>query len=103
MTIYDGPPGKPAITHLRTLSFNGKLSTVLARIETGRTHQIRVHLKHRCTPILGDDTYGSADWNRKYDRETKSSYTPGRPLLHAYETEFMHPFTNELMTIRGTL
>jgi 23S rRNA pseudouridine1911/1915/1917 synthase len=36
MTVYDGPPGKPAITHVRTVLFNGKLSVALVRIETGR-------------------------------------------------------------------
>ena len=101
MTIYDGPPGKPAVTHVRTISFNGKFSTVLARIETGRTHQIRVHLKHRRTPILGDSTYGNSDWNKKYNRETRTWDIVERPLLHSYETEFVHPFTNELITIRG--
>lgn len=36
MTVYDGPPGKPALTHVRTLAFDGKLSASLVRIETGR-------------------------------------------------------------------
>jgi len=40
MTVYDGPPGKPAVSHLRTLAFDGKLAAVLVRIETGRTHQV---------------------------------------------------------------
>ena len=97
MAIFDGPPGKPAVTHIRTLSFDGKISTVLARIETGRTHQIRVHLKHRRTPILGDETYGNIDWNRKFSREMKKEPISNRPLLHAYEVEFIHPFTGESM------
>jgi 23S rRNA pseudouridine1911/1915/1917 synthase len=90
MCVYDVmPPGKPATTHVRTLVFDGKVSTALVRIETGRTHQIRVHLRHRRTPIIGDDIYGNVEWNRKYLR----SYGVRRPLLHAYETEFEHPFT----------
>jgi len=97
MTVYDGPPGKSAITHLRTVSFDGKISAVLARIETGRTHQIRVHLKYRQTPILGDDTYGTADWNNKYRKVVMKSTdaTGERPLLHSYRTEFEHPFSGK--------
>ena len=89
MTVYDGPPGKPASTHIRTLCFDGKVSASLVRIETGRTHQIRVHIKHRHTPIIGDETYGVIEWNRKFLR----SHGIRRPMLHAYETGFTHPFT----------
>jgi hypothetical protein len=53
-----------------------------------RTHQIRVHLQDRRTPILGDGNYGNEEWNHRYAR------TDGvrRPLLHAYEMEFDSPF-----------
>ena len=97
MTVYDGPPGKPAVTHMRTLAFDGKLGSVLCRIETGRTHQIRVHLKHRRTPVAGDEAYGNSDWNNKL------ALSDGihRPLLHAYETEFAHPITGEQLLIRA--
>ena len=97
MTVYDGPPGKPATTHVRTLAFDGKISAALLRIETGRTHQIRVHLKERRTPIIGDEAYGSLEWNKKLLR----SDSVRRPLLHAYETEFIHPFTGESIIIRA--
>lgn len=60
-----------------------------------RTHQIRVHLRHRHTPIVGDETYGNVEWNRKYLR----SHAVRRPLLHAYETEFEHPFTGARVLI----
>lgn len=99
MCTYDGPPGKPAVTHTRTLCFDGKLSLVLVRIETGRTHQIRVHLKERRTPILGDDAYGNGQWNKQYIK----SHQVRRPLLHAYETEFIHPFTNKPVLLRAPL
>jgi 23S rRNA pseudouridine1911/1915/1917 synthase len=97
MTVYDGPPGKPALTHVRTLAFDGKISAALVRIETGRTHQIRVHLKERRTPIVGDEAYGSMEWNKKLLR----SDGVRRPLLHAYETEFVHPFTGKTILIRA--
>jgi len=95
MTTYEGPPGKPSTTHVRTMAFDGKLSVALARIETGRTHQIRVHLKYRRTPVIGDGEYGAVDWNRKIARSSGVH----RPLLHAYETQFIHPFTGEDTTI----
>ena len=97
MTTYDGPPGKSSTTHLRTIAFDGKLSAVLARIETGRTHQIRVHLKYRRTPVLGDVEYGTVEWNKKYAKYSRVT----RPLLHAYETQFVHPFTGEDIVIRA--
>ena len=99
MTVYDGPPGKPAITHIRTLAFDGKISGALVRIETGRTHQIRVHLKERRTPIVGDEAYGNKDWNKKLLRSNQIH----RPLLHAYETVFTHPFTNEQVILRAPI
>jgi hypothetical protein len=99
MTVYDGPPGKQATTHVRTLAFDGKLSAAVVRIETGRTHQIRVHLKERRTPIAGDEAYGTAEWNKKLARSDGIH----RPLLHAYETEFTHPFTGESITIRAPI
>lgn len=99
MTVYNGPPGKPAVTHVRTLAFDGKLSVALVRIETGRTHQIRVHLKERRTPIAGDEAYGNNDWNKKLAK----SDAIHRPLLHAYETQIQHPFNGEMLTFRAPL
>jgi hypothetical protein len=62
-----------------------------------RTHQIRVHLKERRTPIVGDEAYGNADWNKKLLKSNQIR----RPLLHAYETVFVHPFTGEELTINA--
>jgi len=101
MTVYDGPPGKPAVSHVRTLAFDGKLSVALVRIETGRTHQIRVHLKERRTPIAGDEAYGNAEWNKRLGRGEAGGIH--RPLLHAYETQLVHPFTGQLLTLRAPI
>ena len=109
MAVYDGPPGKPAVSHVKTLAFDGKLSVALVRIETGRTHQIRVHLKERRTPIAGDEAYGNSDWNKRLSRggaddgSASSSGGVHRPLLHAYETQLQHPFTGKLLTLRAPL
>ena len=56
-------------------------------------------MQHRRTPILGDDSYGSADWNRRFLR----SHRIGRPLLHAYETQLRHPFEESDVTLTAPL
>ena len=77
--------GRPALTHFRTLGYDEKLSLVSVVIATGRTHQIRVHMKHRGTPVLGDAVYGSASMNVKYGME--------RQMLHAFRLRLEHPIT----------
>lgn len=84
MTVLE-KGGREAITTCKTLSFDGKLSLVQAVIATGRTHQIRVHMKHRGTPILGDDLYGNHQANQKYGTE--------RQMLHARLLRFKHPIS----------
>lgn len=77
--------GREAITFCRTLCHKGDLSLVNVRIATGRTHQIRVHMKHIGHPILGDSTYGSLQANKKYGAH--------RQMLHAKLLRFHHPVT----------
>lgn len=78
-------PGRRAISHVETLATDGKLSVVAVRIETGRTHQIRVHLLDRGTPIVGDDVYGVGVKNGRRGAGAE------RPLLHAARLELDHP------------
>ena len=77
--------GQDAITHWRTLSCKGAVSLVEFRIETGRTHQIRVHAAFLGCPIVGDRLYGDAAKDAKLRRR------PARLLLHAVELAFPHP------------
>lgn len=77
--------GREARTLYKTLAFDGSLSLVHIILETGRTHQIRVHMHHHGTPILGDSTYGTPSANKKYQVK--------RQLLHARLIRFMHPIT----------
>ena len=77
--------GHNAITHWRTLSRQGPVSLVEFRIETGRTHQIRVHAAFLGCPIVGDRLYGDAAKDAKLRRR------PARLLLHAVELAFSHP------------
>ena len=81
--------GRSAITHCKTLACDGKLSLVQVLIETGRTHQIRVHLKHRGTPVLGDALYGNETVNRKFGAS--------RQMLHAHKLGIKHPVTGKPM------
>jgi hypothetical protein len=56
MTVYDGPPGKPALTHVRTLAFDGKLSASLVRIETGRLAISNLHT-YKSLPFVSTHTH----------------------------------------------
>ncbi len=87
--------GRPAVTRCKTEVFDGKLSVVSLYPETGRTHQLRVHLRHRGTPILGDQVYGRAQLNQKYGAE--------RQLLHARRLSFSHPATGKILTIEAPI
>lgn len=73
------------------------LHVVRISLETGRTHQIRVHLRHARAPVLGDETYGALDVNKKY----RSAAT--RPLLHASRLSLRHPVTGELIDVSAKL
>jgi len=77
--------GRAALSVVHTLATDGRLSLCAVRIGTGRTHQIRVHLRHLRAAVLGDATYGDPTWNRRLRRSAP------RPLLHAYELRVPHP------------
>ena len=88
--IDDAAKGKNAITNYRVISQNNLFTLVKVNIETGRTHQIRVHMRHLGYPILGDSVYGRKD-NEK------------RQMLHAYKLEFLHPVTGRQMEFIGEI
>lgn len=81
------PDGRAATTHYRTLSFDSKLSLVNIVLATGRTHQIRVHMRHHGTPVLGDSVYGTTSFNAKYGTQ--------RQMLHARLLRFLHPISGK--------
>ena len=81
------PNGQQAITHFNRVRTEGDRSIVHLTLDTGRTHQIRVHLSHIGHPIIGDTLYGGP--------HTKS----GEYELHAFRLEFTHPFTGEKIIV----
>jgi 23S rRNA pseudouridine955/2504/2580 synthase len=78
------PQGKPSTSHFRVLERCGGHSYCEARIETGRTHQIRVHAAHLGHPVAGDDKYGAEDVNRRL----RDQIGLKRLFLHAASLEF---------------
>lgn len=78
---------KPAITHIKVLERYGGFTYILCRLETGRTHQIRVHLAYIGHPIAGDDVYGP---------QKVITQLHGQ-CLHAYKLGFIHPVTGEYL------
>jgi 23S rRNA pseudouridine1911/1915/1917 synthase len=89
------PQGKLAITHIRVLqSLPNKITWLECKLETGRTHQIRVHLSEAGWPILGDPIYGG-----KVKSAGLAARIP-RLCLHAVELGFQHPRTQENMFFR---
>lgn len=87
--------GKPALTFYKTLAWNNPLSFVRVLISTGRTHQIRVHLKHRGTPVLGDPVYGQTSMNKQYSATHQ--------FLHASVLRLKHPVTEKEMEFKAPL
>jgi len=77
--------GKPAVTRYRVLASAQNVTLVEVNIETGRTHQIRVHFAHLKHPVLGDPLYGG--------RQNDAPLRPKRQMLHAWKLVFPHPRT----------
>lgn len=85
------PEGQEARTHYRTVRSNGRFSLLRLVLDTGRTHQIRVHLAHLGHPLLGDDLYGGDCSLIK------------RQALHACRLYFTHPMTGQNINIKVPL
>lgn len=86
--------GKPAITHWHVRGRAGTVGLMECRLETGRTHQIRVHLTELGHPIVGDDTYKRRG-NKLPATVRNAVGEVERPLLHAWRLYFKHPETEE--------
>jgi 23S rRNA pseudouridine1911/1915/1917 synthase len=97
--------GKQAVTHWQVVARYGPLSLVRLRLETGRTHQIRVHLSEAGHPLVGDDVYGGAGRlpNLKDPQLRKLIKELGRQALHAKTLGFRHPTTGEYLEFDSEL
>jgi 23S rRNA pseudouridine1911/1915/1917 synthase len=96
MAVVNPPGGKTAITDYEILHADAATLTalVLCHLHTGRTHQIRVHLHHKGTPLVGDPIYG---------KPSKSSEQTGRLMLHAWRLTLDHPVSNERLHFQAPI
>ena len=86
--------GKNAITHFKVLGrYKNKYTLLKVNIETGRTHQIRVHLSHIGHPVIGDDVYSNG----------KNEWGISGQCLHAWKIEFHHPITKKKMELEAKI
>lgn len=86
--------GKESITHYEVIEFYRSVSLVKVELETGRTHQIRVHFSALNHPLVGDTTYGA-------DPVLGKSLAMSRPWLHALELRFKHPVTSKDLVLEA--
>lgn len=89
------PEGKEAVSDIELIGFNGNFSKVRIFPKTGRTHQIRVHLKHLGNPVLGDKLYGKSSINERFGAN--------RHYLHAQKITFDHPITGEKIELEAPI
>lgn len=109
-TVFpEGEHGKPAVTHYKVIERLGYVNLVECRLETGRTHQIRVHMKHIGHPLFNDDNYGGDQILRgttftKYRQFVANCFEMiPRQALHAQMLGFVHPVTGEEMIFESEL
>ena len=103
MSVQDG--GKPAVTHYRVIKRFAAHTYISVRLESGRTHQIRVHLAWRRHPLVGDPVYGGrlaipAGASERL-REVLRNFR--RQALHASRLQFMHPVSGEPVSVEAAI
>jgi len=118
MAVVDSGDGRHAITHYRALHTYGQISKVEARpaaamiecqLETGRTHQIRVHMAHIGCSLIGDPVYGrhrgikAEGRGAAFDHATQVARKLTRQALHAASLSFIHPVTKDRISAEASL
>ena len=102
MTVLKG--GRPAITDYEVVERFRYVSLLRCTLRTGRTHQIRVHLKHIGHPIVGDPVYSGPQWRGVPDKILqKTLASMKRQALHAVRLTFPHPVSGDVMTFEAPL
>lgn len=105
----DSETGKPAVTHWRVLERFGYTTLVECILETGRTHQIRAHMRHIGHPLFGDARYGGTEILRGQRSSTYKAFIQNclricpRQALHARTLGFVHPTTGQQMDFTSPL
>ena len=99
------PEGKPAVTHYRIAQRFGAFTHLEVSLETGRTHQIRVHLAWRKHPLVGDPVYGGRDAKPAGASDALLSQLASfsRQALHAKDLAFLHPETGESLSFSAPM
>jgi 23S rRNA pseudouridine1911/1915/1917 synthase len=111
MTVFEpgSSAGKPAVTHYRVIERFGYVTLVECILETGRTHQIRAHMKRIGHPLFGDERYGGTEILRGNRSTTYKAFIQncfklcGRQALHARTLGFVHPRTGRQMDFSSPL
>ena len=105
----EGDKGKHAVTHYRVIERFGYVTVVECRLETGRTHQIRVHMNHIGHPLFNDERYGGSEIRKgtiyaKYKQFIRNCFELcPRQALHAKTLGFVHPRTREFFRFDSPL
>ncbi|NPD82866.1 RluA family pseudouridine synthase [Prevotella sp. PINT] len=109
VTAPDSGIGKPAVTHWRVIERYGYTTLVECILETGRTHQIRAHMKHIGHPLFADERYGGMEILRGERSASYKAFIKNcfklcpRQALHAKTLGFVHPVTNQQMDFTSDL
>lgn len=93
--------GGRAVTHYQTLAYWPAHSLVQLQLETGRTHQIRVHLSHLGHPLLGDTLYGEENCVEDTGGPVSGDPIYVRQALHAFRLAFVHPVTHQMIELEA--
>lgn len=97
------PGSKTAVTYLKVLASCDEYTVIKVRLETGRTHQIRVHMASIGHPLLGDSLYDMPIPEEAAEEKEKKTKQFRRAALHAWKIRFIHPFTGEKMMFETPL
>ena len=100
MAVLQDNKGRHAVTHFRTLESFAKTSLVECTLETGRTHQVRVHMAHIGHPLIGDSVYSNRQ-NSYRIGQNQSKFE--RQALHAASLGFIHPVSGETLRFESSL
>lgn len=103
VALPDSGIGKPAVTHWKVIEKFGYVTLIECILETGRTHQIRAHMKHIGHPLFCDERYGGSEMLRGTRSSTYKAFIQNcfklcpRQALHAKTLGFVHPVSGEQM------